>query len=74
MREQASDIHLFAFAKLAQDGVKADPLLHKVSLVGPLTLDEREAIADSALVADKQQTTGAFGVGVEFVSLLICQR
>ena len=41
----------------------------KVPLVGPLALNESEAVADGALVADEEQPAGAFGVGVELVAL-----
>jgi len=54
LREQSGDVHLFALAQLAQDGVKADSRPDEIPLVGPLALDKGEAVADGALVADKK--------------------
>jgi hypothetical protein len=53
LREQAGDVHLLALAQLTQDSVKADSRPDKVALVGPLALNEGEATADGALVADE---------------------
>jgi hypothetical protein len=60
---------LLLLAQLAQNSVKTDALLDEIPLVGPLALNESEAVADGALIADKEQATGAFRVGVEFVAL-----
>jgi hypothetical protein len=35
-----------------------------------LALDESEAVADGALIADEEEAAGAVGVGVEFVALV----
>jgi hypothetical protein len=70
LREQARDIYLLALAQLTQHGVKTDPRPHEVPLVGPLALDESEAVADGALVADEEQAAGTVRVGVEFVALV----
>jgi hypothetical protein len=37
-------------------------------------LDEGEAVADGALVADEKQAAGSVGVGVELVALRIFVR
>jgi hypothetical protein len=69
--EQAGNVYLFALAQLAQDGVEADSRPDEVPLIGPLALDEGEAIADGALVADEEEAASAVGVGVEFVALIM---
>lgn len=71
MREQPSDVYLFALAQLIQNGVEADSWPDEVPLVGPLALDEGEAVADGALVADEKEPAGAVGVGVKFVALVM---
>jgi hypothetical protein len=53
LREQASDIHLLTLAQLAQDSVEAHSRPDEVALVGPLALNEGEAVADRALVANE---------------------
>jgi hypothetical protein len=53
LREQASDIHLLTLAQLAQDSVEAHSWPDEVALVGPLALNEGEAVADRALVANE---------------------
>ena len=62
---------MFALAQLTQNGVEADSWPDEVPLVGPLALDEGEAVADGALVADEKQAAGSVGVGVELVALVL---
>jgi hypothetical protein len=73
LREQAGDVYLFALAQLAQHSVEANSESDEVPLVGPLALDEGEAVADGALVTDEEEAAGAGGVGVEFVALVFYQ-
>lgn len=72
LRKQAGDVDLFALAQLAQNSVETDPRPDEVALIGPLALDESEAVADGALVADEEEAAGAGGVGLEFVALVGC--
>jgi hypothetical protein len=71
LREQASDVYLLALAQLTQHSVEADSRPDEVALVGPLALDEGEAVAYGALVADEEEAASAVGVGVEFVTLVM---
>lgn len=71
LREQTRDIYLLAFTQLAQKSVETDSWPDEVPLVSPLALNESEAVADGALVADEEEAAGAGGIGLELVALVV---
>jgi hypothetical protein len=68
-RKNPGSGHLLVLTQLTQNCIKTHVWPDKVSLVGPLALNESEAFADGALIANEEQPAFATGVDHELVAL-----